>query len=244
MLFRSARGLDGVFRANTAKRRVDMRRGKRVGKNQRLVVWRKGPKPTYMSAEYWDRSPAEIQVRLLRVQVRVPGFRTHSVLLVTTLLDSVKYPAGELAKLYLRRWEMELCFRHLKTTLQMDVLSCKTPAMIERELRMHFLVHNVVRRVALEAAQRHGVPVQRISFAGAVGAIHSFAEACLQVRSQEKRNQMRSELYELLAADLVPERPGRREPRAVKRRPKPYPLLTAPRRSYKEIQHRNRYRRP
>lgn len=239
-----ARGLDGVFRANTAQRRLDLRRGKRLGKNDRLVVWRKGPKPKYMTPEYWAQLTEEITVRVVRVKAQVPGFRTRSVLLVTTLLDPVKYPPSQLAKLYLRRWEMEICFRHLKTTLQMDVLSCKTPAMIERELRMHFLVHNVVRRVALEAARHHGVPIQRISFAGTVGAIHSFAEACLQVRSRKRREQMRAQLYELLAGDLVPERPGRQEPRAVKRRPKPYPFLTAPRRRYKEIRHRNRYRRP
>lgn len=238
-----ARGLDGVFRTNTAKRRVDLRQGQRLGKDDRLVVWRKGPKPKYMTREYWAQFPDEIKVRVVRVRAQVPGFRTRSVLLVTTLLDPVKYPASQLGKLYLRRWEMEICFRHVKTTLQMDVLSCKAPGMIERELRMHFLVHNLVRRVALDAARHHHVPVQRISFAGAVGAIHRFAEACLQVRSRKRREQMRAQLYELLAGDLVPERPGRREPRAVKRRPKPYPFLTAPRRRYKEIQHRNRYRR-
>ena len=239
-----ARGLDGVFRANTAKRRLDLRQGQRLGKDDRMVVWDKGPKPKYMSAEYWDQLPAQIQLRVVRVQARVPGFRTRSVLLVSTLLDPLKYPPAQLARLYLRRWEMEICFRHLKTTLQMDVLSCKTPAMIDRELRMHFLVHNLVRRVALEAARRHRAPLPRISFAGTVGAIHSFAEACLQVRSRNQREHMRAQLYKLLAEDLVPERTGRREPRAVKRRPKPYPFLTAPRSCYIEIQHRNRYRRP
>ena len=112
-----------------------------------------------MTPEYWAQLPDEISVRVVRVKAQVPGFRTRSVLRVTTLLDPAKYPPSELAKLYLRRWEMEICFRHLKTTLQMDVLSCKTPAMIERELRRHFLVHNVVRRVALEAARHHSVPI-------------------------------------------------------------------------------------
>lgn len=237
-----ARGLDGVFRANTAKRRLDLRRGKRLGKNDRLVVWHQGPKPSYMSAEYWARLPDQITVRVVRVQARVPGFRTRSVLLVTTLLDPLQYPPQALAQLYLRRWEMELCFRHLKTTLQMEHLSCKSPAMIERELRLHFLSHNLVRRVALEAARRHRVPVQRISFAGALGALHTFAEACLRAPSRRAQQRIRDQLYQLLAADLVPKRPGRREPRAVKRRPKSFPLLTAPRRHYREIPHKNRYR--
>ena len=239
-----ARGLDGVFRANTAMRRLDFRRGKRLGKDDRLVVWHHGPKPKYMSAEYWSQLPDQITVRVVRVRVRVRGFRTRSVLLVTTLLDPVNYPPQALAQLYLRRWEMEICFRHLKTTLQMDHLSCKSPAMIDRELRLHFLTHNLVRRVALEAARRHLVPVQRISFAGALGAVHTFAEACLRARSPKTQEQVRRRLYQLLAGDLVPERPGRREPRALKRRPKSYPLLTAPRRQYREIPHKNRYRRP
>jgi hypothetical protein len=239
-----ARGLDGVFRANTAMRRLDFRRGKRLGKDDRLVVWHHGPKPKYMSAEYWAQLPDQITVRVVRVRVRVRGFRTRSVLLVTTLLDPVNYPPQALAQLYLRRWEMELCFRHLKTTLKMEHLSCKSPAMIDRELRLHFLTHNLVRRVALEAARRHLVPVQRISFAGALGAVHTFAEACLRARSPKAQEQIRGRLYQLLAGDLVPERPGRREPRAVKRRPKSYPLLTAPRRQYREIPHKNRYRRP
>jgi hypothetical protein len=236
--------LHGVFRANTAKRRLDFRKGKRLGKDDRLVVWRKGRKSKYMSVEYWAELPDEITVRIVRVRAWRPGFRTRSVMLVTTLLDPVQYPAEELAKLYLRRWEMEICFRHIKTTLQMEHLSCKTPEMIDRELRMHFLVHNLVRRVALEAARRHLVPVQRISFAGALGAVHTFSEACLRARSKKGQTRIREQLYKLLAEDLVPERPGRREPRAVKRRPKSYPLLTCHRRSYREIPHRNRYRRP
>lgn len=239
-----SRGLDGVFRANTAKRRVDLRQGKRLGKDDRLVSWRRGAKPTYMSGEYWAQLPDPITVRVVRVSMSVPGFRTRSVLLVTTLLDPVKYPPQALAQLYRRRWEMELCFRHLKTTLQMEHLSCKSPPMVDRELRLHFLSHNLVRRVALEAARRHLVPLQRISFAGALGAIHTFAEASLRARSAKAQQQIREALYKLLAHDLVPERPGRREPRALKRRPKPYPLLTAPRRRYHEIPHKNRYRRP
>lgn len=236
-----ARGVDGVFRANTAKRRLDFRRGKPLGKDDRLVVWSRGrTTPRYMTAEYWAQLPDQITVRVVRVQAHVPGFRTRSVLLVTTLLDPVKYPPQALAQLYLRRWEMELCFRHLKTTLQMDHLRCKSPALVERELRMHFLSHNLVRRVALEAARRHLVPVQRISFAGALGSIDPFAHACLRARSRRRQDQIRQQLYQLLASDLVPERPGRREPRARKRRPKPYPLLTAPRHGYQEIPRRIR----
>ena len=136
---------------------------------------------------------------------------------------------------------MELTLRNLKITLQMDHLSCKTPANLEREIRMHFLVHNLVRRLMLEAARRHQVPLERVSFAGSLAAARRYGEALLQARSEKCRRALREELFRVLAADLVPERPGRREPRAVKRRPKPYPRLMNHRRKWMEISHQNRY---
>ncbi len=114
---------------------------------------------------------------------------------------------------------MELTLRHLKTTLQMEHLSCKTPHNVERELRMHLLMHNLVRRLMLESSRRVGVPLSRISFAGALAVARRYGEALLQARSKRKREELTNELYRVLAEDLVPERPGRREPRAVKRRP-------------------------
>ena len=109
-----------------------------------------------------------LTLRLVRCRLSLPGFRTHQVILVTTLLDTEAFPAAKLAQLYYRRWFMELSLRNLKTTLQMDQLSCKTPANLEREIRMHFLVHNLVRRLMLEAVRRHHVPLQRVSFAGSL----------------------------------------------------------------------------
>jgi len=123
----------------------------------------------------------------------------------------------------------------------MDHLSCKTPANLDREIRMHFLVHNLVRRLMLEAARRYRVPLDRISFAGALAVARRYAEALLQARSDRHRAQLRQELVRVLAADLVPDRPGRHEPRAVKRRPKPYPRLMCHRRRFREIPHQNRY---
>jgi len=108
-------------------------------------------------------------------------------------------------------------------------------------LRMHFLVHNLVRRLMLEASRRHRVPWGRISFAGALAAARRYGEALLQVSSARKRQRLMAELYRVLAADPVPDRPGRREPRAVKRRPKPYPRLMCHRRHFKEVPHPNRY---
>lgn len=109
--------------------------------------------------------PAYLDLRLIRSRMGRPGFRTRQIILVTTLLDPVKYTAQALGKLYLPRWAMELTLRHLKTTLQMEHLSCKNPENIQRELRMHLLVHNLCRRLMLEAARRERVPLDRVSFA-------------------------------------------------------------------------------
>lgn len=237
------RRIHGVFRANTAMRRIDFRRGKRLGRNDRLCHWLKGQvRPKYLTLSQWDLLPDSVQVRVVKVQARLRGFRTKSVILVTTLLDPVAYPADELAKLYLRRWNMELSFRHIKSTLQMNHLSCKTPAMVEREMRIHLLVHNVVRRMGLEASRRHACPIDRISFAGTLATLHAYGEALLRARTQKQRRALEQEVYRSIANDDVPLRPGRREPRAVKRRPKPYPLLTCHRHHYKEIPHRSKYR--
>jgi hypothetical protein len=138
---------------------------------------------------------------------------------------------------------MELTLRHLKTTLQMEHLSCKNPHNVERELRMHLLMHNLIRRLMLQSSRQAGVPLSRISFAGALAVARRHGEALLQARSRKKRAELMDELYRVLAADLVPDRPGRREPRAVKRRPKPYPRLMCHRSKFKEIPHQNRYRK-
>jgi hypothetical protein len=235
------RQLHAVFRVQGSCR-SDFRRGKRLRRDERLVQWRKPNKrATTISAEEWDRLPAVLTLRLVRCRLQIPGFRTRQVLLVTTLLDSVAYPPSALGQLYYRRWAMELTLRNLKTTLQMDQLSCKNPENLEREIRMHFLVHNLVRRLMLEAARRYRVPLERVSFAGSLATARRYGEALLQARSERCRRRLWEELWRVVAADRVPDRPGRREPRAVKRRPKPYPRLMCHRRRFREIPHQNRY---
>jgi len=235
------RNVDAVFRVKGSLRR-DFRRGRRLSRHERLVTWRKPAKrPVTVNPEEWDSLPEALTLRLVRCSVGLPGFRTTQVILATTLLDSAKYPPAALGQLYFRRWAMELTLRNLKTTLQMDMLSCKSPAMLERELRMHVLVHNLVRRLMLEAARRHHVALERISFAGALAAARRYSQALAQARSERCRRQLLDDLFRVLASDLVPDRPGRREPRAIKRRPKPYPRLMCHRHKFREIQHQNRY---
>jgi hypothetical protein len=171
------RNIQVVFRVKGACR-SDFRRGKRISRHERLVCW---PKPiqraTTIAPELWATLPELLQLRLVRCRIEIPGFRTRQIIVVTTLLDSAKYPPAALAQLYYRRWAMELTLRNIKTTLQMDQLSCKNPQNLECEIRMHFLVHNLVRRLMLEASRRHRVPLDRVSFAGCLSTARRYGEA-------------------------------------------------------------------
>jgi hypothetical protein len=161
--------------------------------------------------------------------------------LVTTLLDAQLYPAAELALLYAKRWQIELWFDDIKTSMGMEVLHCQSPKMIHKELEMFFIAYNLVRCLMLQASQEYAAQVQRLSFKGTVDAVRQFSMAIAQARSGKKQKELINKLLQTLAADLVPERTGRREPRAVKRRPKPGAWLTKPRGEFKDAQHRNRY---
>jgi hypothetical protein len=237
------RDLQAVFRVKGSVR-GDFRRGQRLSRDERLVRWRKPRERAWtLSPQQWAQLPEALTLRLVRCRLHLAGFRTRQVLLVTTLLDRETFPPGKLAELYYRRWSMELTLRNLKTTLQMDQLSCKTPPNLEREIRMHFLAHNLVRRLMLEAVRRHGAPLERISFAGSLATARRYGEALLLAGSAPRRRSLQAQLFRVLSEDLVPDRPGRREPRAVKRRPKPYPRLMNHRHGWLEIPHQSRYRK-
>ena len=238
-----ARGVDCVMRLHGCRRR-DMRQGKPLGKNDRLVHWNKDQsrRNNPWAAEH-AALPATLAVRLVRFRVEVPGFRTEEVTLATTLLDADAYPAEELAALYRARWNIELRYSEIKTTMGADVLRCKSPAMIEKELCMNAIGYNLIRCVMQEAAQRHDVELERISFKGSLDAVRHFADA-IHAATGKPRCQRRlyDELLAIIASDPLPARPDRNEPRARKRRPKPYQLLTKPRHQMRVIPHRNRYR--
>lgn len=236
------KGVPALFRLHQS-RSGDLRRGKRLGKNDRLVVWQK-PKNwerRYLPLALWRRMAPQMSVRILRYSLRRPGYRTRSLTLVTTLLDARRYPAEELALLYAKRWQIELWFRDLKTSMGMEVLRCQSPKMIHKELEMFFIAYNLIRCLMLKASQTCAVELQRLSFKGTVDSVRQFSVALAQAPSRKKQKKLIDKLFETMAADLVPERPGRREPRAVKRRPKPCAWLTKPRHKYKDVQHRNRY---
>lgn len=223
-------------------RPADLRRGKRLGKNDRLFAWPKpNQKPRWLPRSQWKKLPAEVPVRVLRFNLGRQGYRTKKVTLVTTLLDPVSYPAQELAELYLRRWSIELWLRDIKTSMGMESLRCKTPPMIHKELEMFLIAYNFIRSLMLEAACTHALALRRLSFKGTVDSVRQFSLAIAQARSKRKANQLRHRLLEVIARDPLPHRPGRSEPRAIKRRPKTYSRISRPRHLMNVIPHRNTY---
>jgi Transposase DDE domain len=237
------RGVDLVARLHY-RRKVDYRKAKRLARNDGLFVWQKGYQQSeILSASEWALLPSQITVRLIRFTATIRGFRGRRITLVTTLLDPQLYPAEQLIGLYLRRWRLELCFRDMKSTMGMEQLRCKSPEMAEKELLAYLVAHNLIRCVMAEALADSGanLNLERISFKGTVDALRQYSGAIAQARSQKMRRRLWEDLLRNLVRDSVPLRPNRREPRAVKRRPKPYPLLNRPRRQFVEISHRSRY---
>jgi IS4 transposase len=224
-----ARQVDSVMRLHHL-RPHDLRRGQRLGRYDRLVTW---TKPRYKSRtitrRQWKLVPPTLTLRLLRYPVQIPGFRSRQIWLATTLLDPVVYPAAELAGLYLRRWGIELFFREIKISLQMDVLSCKSPAMLYREILMHLIAYNLIRCLMVEAAIVHHQDLERISFKGTVDTLRHYSPVIAHARSRKQERQLINELLSVLAKDRVPHRPHRVEPRMRKRRPKAFPLMHKPR---------------
>lgn len=185
-----------------------------LGEHDQVVEWfRPQTRPTWLAPEEYEALPASLLVRELRYRVHERGSRVREVTLVTTLLDEKRYPARELAALYLRRWRIETNFAHLKTTLGMDILHCKTVEGVKKEATMFVLVFNLVRMVMREAASRQEVDVERISF---IDTLRWLMTALPDTR--------------LTNLVIIPHRPGRHEPRVRKRRPKQtYPLMQRPR---------------
>ena len=210
------KGVDVVWRLHQARQPQTGR-----------VTWAKPQGPGPWEPGLWAELPATLALRIVRFRIAVPGFRTEEIRLVTTLLDEVAYPDARLAELFRRRWQVELCFRDLKTTLGLDVLRTQTPALIEKEIHLQAIAYNLVRALMLEAARQHDVPPGRLSFKGTVSTLRAFAP--LFAPAGPGTAASFATLLLALAADPVPDRPDRVEPRAVKRRPKCYQLLTRPR---------------
>ncbi|WP_217907577.1 IS4 family transposase [Desulfosediminicola ganghwensis] len=209
-----------------------------------LIEWKK---PVYRemvsySRKTWEDLPDKLVMRQIKVKVTQSGFRTKEFHIVTTLIDQDQYLKDEIAALYLKRWDVELFFRDIKTTMGFDILRCQSPEMIKKEILMYFIAYNCIRRIMLQATQLVDIDIRSISFKGSLQAIRSWEPRLGSSRlSTNERQNMLSDLSFVVARCKVFDRPGRSDPRCLKRRPKPYQLLNKPRSEMVEIQHRSRY---
>lgn len=211
------RGIDTIFRLHQS-RQVDLRRAHKNGAGDWTVELPAPTRPPAWAAE--QELPARLRVRIVEFKAPRCCRNRGRIRLITTLLDTALYPKTWLADIYRRRWEMELNLRHIKGTLGLEALAGRSPGMCRKELLMGLLVYNLIRWLMLTAARAGQVALDRISFKGSWTRCTLWLLAPLRDRAR---------LFELLqqqmAADLLPDRPHRREPRCVKRRPKPYPSL-------------------
>ena len=223
------RHLDFVVRLHHC-RVVDLRRGRRLGTGDHVVVWTKPGRRNrfWMDQATYARMPESIEVREVQVQVHQPGFRTESLVVVTTLTDAQEYTKDDIAELYHQRWLVELDIRAIKVTLGMDVLRCQSAEMVRREMWTCLLAYNLIRQTMLEAALKSERSPRELSFTAALQQIAA-AWAVLSVCNEALRAQLIDVQLSAIANNIIGNRPDRVEPRAIKRRPKHQKLLTEPR---------------
>jgi hypothetical protein len=224
--------VDGLFRLH-ASRNADFRQGQSLGPNDRLVTLAKPRnKPANLTAAEWHALPASLNVRLVRFRIPIGQGRCKKITLLTTLTDPQLWPLQLLVALYCRRWKIELFLRDIKTTLHMELLSCLTPDMAHKELEMHLIAYNLIRSIMAEAAGVCHVALERLSFKGSLDTARQYSQTIAQIPGSHRklRQTVYADMLAVIAEDPVPDRPGRFEPRCLKRRPKRFPFMTRPRR--------------
>lgn len=231
------RGVDSVSRLNKAHRRADFRRGKRLGKDDHVVRW---PKPSPIRSIDWTTYkslPDYLEIREVRIRVTQPGFRTKQIVVVTTLLDPEATTKEDLASLYRSRWSQELDIRDIKISLQMDVLRCKTPELVRKEIWTHILAYNLIRTIMAQAAHQHEIQPREISFKGTMQTLEAF-QTLISFQGNKGvafRQELYRQLLEAVATHRVANRPDRFEPRKRKRNPRKAEKMTKPRWELKRL---------
>lgn len=220
------RGVDFVGQLHVM-RSADFRSGKRLGKKDHIVRW---PKPfvRWMDKQSRKVLPEFLEVRECSISIQQPGFRSETIVVVTTLLDAVEFTKEDIAEIYFRRWNVELDLRNLKSVMQMDMLRCKTPELVRKEIWSHILAYNLIRTVMAQAAARQGVHPRSLSFKGAMQTLEAFQPliAFSDEHPAALLRQVYENLLEAVASHRVGNRPDRFEPRQIKRRHKKYDVLT------------------
>ena len=225
------RGIELVSRLNKAHRKADFRKGTRLSKEDHLVYWRKPPSIRSLDWESYKAMPDGFTIREVRIHIQQPGFRSKSIVVVNTILDPKEATKEDLAQLYRARWHNELDLRSVKVTLQMDILRCKTPELVRKEVWTHILAYNLIRTIMAQAAYKHGMEPRTISFSATLQSLEAFQP--LIAYMGRRGSDYRAELYHLLldaiASHRVGNRPDRFEPRYKKRRKKWFTELNVPR---------------
>jgi len=219
--------VDALFRQHQ-RRITDFRKGRRLGSKDHLVRWAKPERPPWMDQATYDQIPDELVIRELAVRVKIPGFRPQEIIVVTTLTNSKQYSSQALGELFSQRWHVELDLRAIKVHMHMEDLRGQSPEMVRKELWVHWLAYNLIRKTMAQAAKAHNREVRTISFAGALQAVTGVMGQA-SVADEELLRRLAEEKLESIASRKVGHRPNRVEPRAVKRRPRKQKLLTKPR---------------
>jgi len=223
------RGVDSVSQLQ-AMRKADFRRGQRLGKEDHIVHW---PRPLIRSLSWQAQKmlPEFLTVRECRIHIEQAGFRSKAIIVVTTLLDAEEFTKEDLAALYRARWNAELDLRSVKQTLQMDILRCKTPKLVRKEIWTHALAYNLLRTMMAQAASKHDIQPRTISFKGALQFLEEFQRLIDYQghRGRDFRMTLYQQLLDCIASQRVADRPDRFEPRLLKRRPKHFAFLRKPR---------------
>lgn len=206
------------------RRHADFRTGRRLGREDHVVLWNKPPRPEWLDEASYASLPATLAVREVRVRVAAAGFRTKLLVVATTLVDAAAFGREDVAVLYRMRWYAELDLRSLKQTMQMDILRCQSPEMVQKEVWAHLLAYNLLRGQMARAAEEGGLLPLQVSFKGALQVVNALASVLWTAEVDEIAEIMRR-LRVAIRSQRVGHRPNRCEPRARKRRPKHYPLL-------------------
>jgi len=231
-------GVDFVGRMH-AHRHVDFRRGRRLGPRDHVVEWVRPRRPDWMSVEEYAAIPETIPIREFRYQLIRKGYRPQAITIATTLLDAEIFPQDEIAELYRLRWDAEINLRSLKTMMNMDVLRCRTPEMVRKEMWAHLLAYNLIRTVIAQAAAKHGKHPRQISFTRAMRTLEAFRPTLAQ-QTNKNLPEIYKHMLTAIASHEIANRPDRLEPRQRKRRPKPYKLMTKPRKQARKQERKTR----
>ena len=229
------RGIDHLVRLR-GETQIKWKNTTKIGKGQWLYQWKKPIiKVKSLTQEEWESIPDILQVRIIKVKFKRKGFRTEEPMILTTLCDDKEYPVEDIVALYYRRWDVELNFRDIKTTLEMDILTCKTPREVVKELMMHMISYNLIQSKMIEASKHLKKPIKRISFNGTRQAIKHYMILSFSLSCRKIRTELHTQFLEKIGHCLIPYRKKERiEPRARKRRPRTATRLNKPRDQMRE----------